>query len=507
MIHALPNTHRPRGHLPSVVTIAGSDPSGGAGIEADLKTISAHGCYGMDCIAALTAQNSHGVTGVFPTERTVFQAILAAVFSDIRVDAVKTGVLTPEALPVVVEELAKRTVPVVVDPVMVSTSGHALTKHELLGQCVATLFPQATLVTPNATEAVAIMEAIGKPVALPQLVRELEELAVAIRNHSRANAVLVKGGHVPMHGTVSDVLATATGTTVFSHRHIDTAHSHGTGCTLSLAVALRLALGDSVREAVEHGIEYVHAAIVSADPSLGTGSNKPLNHVFASSRAYGHEQSEYANGPFLEHVLSHPSVAPAWEAYTHHPFVAQVADGSLSELAFRTYIEQDHVYLVHYARMCARAAAVAPNMEAMVTQTTSISNIHAELQRHEERLARRGVNVAAIVPLPSTVAYTLYLDAVAENGDWFDIQMSLAPCLHGYHAAAKWAVQVGVQADGEYAAWVGDYVSTWYLEACVQGAAVLQAAAATALPQQIARAIQVFADVCSLEAAFWSEVV
>lgn len=269
----------PVSHYPRVLTIAGSDSGGGAGIQADLKTFSALGCYGMTAITALTAQNTLGVSAIHGVPPAFLQAQLAAVLDDIGVDAVKIGMLhAPEVVEVVawaIDTYGLRQV--VLDPVMVATSGDALIERETVGVLVAELFPRATVVTPNLDEAGLLL---GRPVHTED---DLDAACADLLGLG-ARAVLLKGGHLG-GDMLTDVLALADEPATYWQRLVGTRiasrNVHGTGCTLSSAIAAQLALGHPLEEAVQAAHGYIRAAI-EAGAAVRTGlGHGPLNHGFA----------------------------------------------------------------------------------------------------------------------------------------------------------------------------------------------------------------------------------
>ncbi|NUA29323.1 bifunctional hydroxymethylpyrimidine kinase/phosphomethylpyrimidine kinase [Cupriavidus basilensis] len=267
-------THRP----PRTLTIAGSDSGGGAGIQADLKTFAALGCFGMSAITAITAQNTLGVTGVHAIPADMVAAQIDAVASDIGVDAAKTGMLGTAAIVEAVAAAVDRhgIRQLVVDPVMISTSGATLADDATTQAMVRLLFPRAVLVTPNLPEASYLLgRDITRREEMEQAARDLIALGCP--------AVLLKGGHLdPADAGLDDLLLSADGTVrVFRHQRVDTRNLHGTGCTLAAAIAAQLARGDTLVEAVEVALDFVADAIVAgADLDLGAG-NGPLNHGFA----------------------------------------------------------------------------------------------------------------------------------------------------------------------------------------------------------------------------------
>lgn len=278
-----------RKNPPVVLTIAGSDCSGGAGIQADLKTMSAFDVYGMSVITAVTAQNTCGVTGVQNVTGEMIRLQLEAVMSDIMPDAVKIGMLaTADAVEAVADILEKYHVEhVILDPVMVSTSGRSLLEAEGKEQMLRRLFPLAELVTPNIPEAEEILKAVDGSVENKRTVSSvqitdqtmMEKAAQEIRQKYGCN-VLLKGGHMIQ---AADDLLYQTQAVWFPAQRIDCTNTHGTGCTLSSAIASALARGCSLKEAVGIAKVYVRSAM-STGLDLGHG-NGPLDHNWSISSA------------------------------------------------------------------------------------------------------------------------------------------------------------------------------------------------------------------------------
>jgi hydroxymethylpyrimidine/phosphomethylpyrimidine kinase len=261
---------------PIAVSIAGSDPSGGAGIQADLKTFSALGVYGATIVTALTAQNTTGVQGIHDVPPDFVAAQIDSVFSDLSIGAVKIGMVSrPAVIEAIAAGLARHQVgPVVVDPVMVATSGDRLIDDQAVSTLRERLFPLAILVTPNLPEAAALL---GEPVATTEA--EAAEQARRLLAFG-PRAVLVKGGH----GTgpeSTDLLVDADGLRRFQAARLPTRNTHGTGCTLSSAIAAYLARGLSLDEAVAQAKTYLTNAIAAADRlAIGHGSG-PVHHFHA----------------------------------------------------------------------------------------------------------------------------------------------------------------------------------------------------------------------------------
>nr|7R8Y_A Chain A, Phosphomethylpyrimidine Kinase [synthetic construct]7R8Y_B Chain B, Phosphomethylpyrimidine Kinase [synthetic construct] len=263
-----------QGHMmPVALTIAGSDSGGGAGIQADLKTFSALGVYGMSVITAVTAQNTLGVQGVHDIPPELVAAQIDAVFEDLRVDAVKTGMLSnAEIVEAVAEALRRYGVrPLVVDPVMVAKSGDPLLAPDAVEALKERLFPLATIITPNLPEAEVLL---GRPIRTEEEMEEAARRLLALG----PKAVLLKGGHLEGEEAV-DLLADGEGIHRFSAPRVQTRNTHGTGCTLSAAIAAHLARGHDLPEAVREAKAYLTGAIKAA-PSIGHGHG-PVNHFHA----------------------------------------------------------------------------------------------------------------------------------------------------------------------------------------------------------------------------------
>jgi hydroxymethylpyrimidine/phosphomethylpyrimidine kinase len=253
-----------------VLIIAGSDSGGGAGIQADIKTITMLGGYAATAVTAITVQNTLGVSGVHPIPTEVVEAQARAVLDDIGADAIKTGMLGDAAM---VEAVARvldsaRGIPAVVDPVMVAKGGAALLAAEAVQAVSRLMVPRAALLTPNAPEAAALT---GMPVETTDDLRRAGEALLGLG----AMAVLMKGGHIAGE-RVTDLLITPHGETAFEGERIATRHTHGTGCTLASACATGLAQGMALTEAVARAWDYVHEAMLRA-PGFGAGHG-PLDH-------------------------------------------------------------------------------------------------------------------------------------------------------------------------------------------------------------------------------------
>ncbi len=264
----------------TALTIAGSDSCGGAGIQADIKTMTMNGVYAMSAICALTAQNTTGVTGISEISPEFLRAQLDAVFDDIFPDAVKIGMVSSAGLIETIADVlaSRRAKNIVLDPVMVSTSGSRLLQEDAVNTLIEKLLPLADVVTPNIPEA-EILAGLA--------IRTAEDMKKAARviGERCGSAVLLKGGH--SINDANDLLFENGSFSWFEGKRIDNPNTHGTGCTLSSAIAANLAKGFTLRDSVARAKEYISAAL-SAMLDLGHGSG-PMNHAFALSGEFAKE--------------------------------------------------------------------------------------------------------------------------------------------------------------------------------------------------------------------------
>ena len=261
---------------PSVLTIAGFDGSGGAGIQADIKTISALGCFATSVLTALPVQNTTGVKAIYPIPANAVKEQISCILDDIRTDAIKIGMVhTTELVEVISATLREYPgIPVVFDTVMVATSGHRLIEEKTIDSIVSQLFPITTLVTPNLDEA-SLLAGMS--------ITTVDDMYIAGEKIKKlgCNALLLKGGHLASTQLTSLFFDTAGQVHAFEFTKQETRNTHGTGCTLSSACASYLAQGKSLPEAVTGAQEYVYQAILHG-MNVVTGKGKgPLNHFFA----------------------------------------------------------------------------------------------------------------------------------------------------------------------------------------------------------------------------------
>lgn len=465
--------------VPHVLSIAGSDPSGGAGIQADLKAIAANGGYGMAALTALTAQNTQGVRAVHVPPAEFLRAQLDAVADDIRIDAVKIGMLADGEVIRTVAAWLRTTQPpiVVLDPVMIATSGDRLldpdAERELRG-----LLSLATVVTPNLAELAVLA---GREVAgWADALAAAQELSA-----DTGTAVLVKGGHLPGDEAPDALIDTAAGTHAeFPGARIRTENTHGTGCSLSAALATRLARGDDPATAVRAARAWLRESLRAAD-DLDVGRGHGPIHPFAGLWARGGVETR----PTPEEV------AVAWWDETAAirrdidalPFVRALADGTLDRDAFVFYLAQDALYLREYARVLAEASRLAPTPDEQAFWAEAAHGaIRGELELHASWLTpETGVSGAtfATEPAPATIAYLDHLRSVAFGGDYAALIAAVLPCFWLYtdlgerlHAGAFGAAPR--EPRHPYASWLATYADPAFAEGTRQAVAHVAAAAA-----------------------------
>lgn len=272
--------------VPTVLSIAGFDGSGGAGIQADTKTISALGCYAMNVLTALPVQNTQGVRHIYEIPTQAVRDQLDAIFDDIYPDAIKIGMVhSLELVELISSFLKDYTGEIVFDPVMVSTSGHKLIHDDTIQACINLLFPRVSLITPNLDEVSVLAK---RPI---DTIQEMEKAGFDLLNQG-CQAVLIKGGHLQSKELTSLLFQQKQGVVAFTSPKIDTKNTHGSGCSLSSAIASQLAQQYPLDQAVAVALDYVHEAIKgSKDLIIGKG-NGPLNHFHHPYKLIQHEMDQ-----------------------------------------------------------------------------------------------------------------------------------------------------------------------------------------------------------------------
>ncbi|MDD7587332.1 MAG: bifunctional hydroxymethylpyrimidine kinase/phosphomethylpyrimidine kinase [Corynebacterium glucuronolyticum] len=406
--------------LPRVLTIAGTDPTGGAGLQADIKSINEAGGFPLSVTTALVAQNTCGVREVHTPPVEFLRAQLDAVFDDVQVDAVKIGMLgSAEITRAVTEYLDEHPVThLVVDPVMVATSGDRLL-DTAAESALRDLCTRATIITPNIDELAVL--ASTQPATTP---REAIAQGRALA-HDLGAAVLVKGGHLT-GGRADNVVVHPSGDTfAIPNARIETKNTHGTGCSLSSSLATRLAIGQSIDDAAQWATLWLTAAIRAADDlNVGHGHG-PVDHV-AWNRMY-HQAAdttpwEAPTGPAVD-----PLVAPAgphthalWDlvsplvtATLSDGFLIMLADGSLPHRVFETYLLQDAYYLGEYGKALAGVAALAPTPDDMIAWARDAQGTMVEKAKlHDAVLG----GATQCDPSYVTLGYTSLLTAATTKG-------------------------------------------------------------------------------------------
>lgn len=473
--------------VPRVLSIAGSDPSGGAGIQADLKSIAANGGYGMAAITALTAQNTQGVRAVHFPPPAFLRSQLDAVSDDVQLDAVKIGMLGDAAVIDTVREWLTRTRPpiVVLDPVMIATSGDRLLASGAEA-ALRELLPLADVVTPNLPELAVLVGA--EPAASWD-----EALEQAGRLAGDAEVlVLVKGGH--LGGASSpDALVGAEGVIVqIDAPRIARAGTHGTGCSLSSALATRYAATGDWTQALREAKAWLNEAI-AAGPQLRVGhGNGPISHFAPLWRARQPEPEAIT----AEWWAQSAEVRAAIDVL---PFVTALAAGTLDEAVFRHYLEQDALYLRDYARVLARASALAPTREEQAFWAEGArGSLLGELELHSAWL---GGEPHGVEPSAVTRAYLDHL--LAAGPDYGTIVAAVLPCYWIYQDVGRRLIE-HAHAEHPYLAWLETYADAGFERAtreAVRWAGLAAARASEADRERMARAFRLSSE---HELAFFS---
>ncbi|KAI0034988.1 Phosphomethylpyrimidine kinase-domain-containing protein [Vararia minispora EC-137] len=533
---------------PAVLTIAGSDPSGGAGIQADLKTFAACGCYGMAVLTALTAQNTTGVQGVHAVPPAFVEQQLESVLTDIPPRALKTGMLYDRATVVAVASALRaaypareKMPPLVVDPVCVSTSGHQLLDSAAVDALAQDLMPLAVLVTPNTGELALLL---GPEKGTVRSLADLRDGARALAGpcESEGPAVLLKGGHLRASlaearaladadlvfasglpgenmevlyagverrtdaevEVVVDVLRESGGReTLFVSPRIESTSTHGTGCTLSAAIACSIAQGQPVRSAVHAAIRYTHGAIASATP-YGAGYG-PLNH--APSLMLFPRATRADPRPFVRWLIE--SCRGVWKAYVEHEFVKKLGEGTLRRECFVHFLRQDYLYLKYYARAHGLLVAKSSAYSEFGAAAAIVQHVARESQMHVAFCAEFGVGAEELESTresPACTAYGAYILDVGLRGDRSALQMALAACLIGYGEVGLWLRRQSwaVLEGNAYRRWIEDYSGDEYQGAVRVGIERLESMAAREVScERITEWREVWERCATLEKQFW----
>ncbi|QOQ38529.1 bifunctional hydroxymethylpyrimidine kinase/phosphomethylpyrimidine kinase [Trueperella pecoris] len=505
-----------------VLSIAGSDPSGGAGIQADLKSITAAGGYGMAVITALTAQNTQGVSDVHTPDPAFLTAQLRAVSSDVVIDSVKTGMLATAEIIAAVSDWCEENSPkvLVVDPVMVATSGDRLLDPDAEAEMRA-FARRATVVTPNIGELAVLVgqePARTADVALAQARRWASETGVA---------VIVKTGHLTNSPVATNYAVLPDGTThAAPAARLATTNTHGTGCSLSSALATRLGSGDPLPVALTWATDWLNEAINhGAALEVGQG-NGPVDHSYrarrlasaANTRPWFAQLPSELNAP---EDLPQTANAPAptasqaagpwtralwnagwqtWDAIARCGFVRGLTAGSLPEEQFRFYLGQDALYLADYSRALAALGSRALNADDGVFWAQSaIGAIVGERELHTTWLG--GVFPGEEGPVTSH--YTSFLLASVLGEQYAVGVAAVLPCFWLYAETGALVPDVGE--DHPYAAWLRTYGAPEFAEEAEHAIALVERAMEAASPADRSRAARAFLFACRHELEFFEQ--
>ena len=539
--------------VPRVLSIAGTDPSGGAGIQADLKSIAASGGYGMCVTTSLVAQNTCGVREVFTPPLEFLTAQLAAVFDDVTVDAVKIGMLgDADTIRTVRTWLSEHPVPVVVlDPVMIASSGDRLLQAEA-EQALRDLVPLVNVITPNIPELAVLCE--KEPA---QTFDEAHEQAANLAA-ATGTTVIVKGGHLcGQDAGNTAVFPDGTCAHVRTPR-LDSRNTHGTGCSLSSSLATRLGVellqhaevaehtaeqsvltSEDTHRALQWSTRWLHESIAAgAGLQVGSGEGHgPVDHAArarrleaaASAYPWHHllattdSEGNALDGTSPERLLpvspvpageavvkpAGPWTAALWAAggETWHqildlPFVRALGDGTLDEDLFAFYLDQDALYLRDYSRALATLSARADTAEAQVHWAAGAHEaIAAESQLHEGWLANRARLGG---PSPITMGYTNFLRATAAGDDYVVGAAAILPCYWLYEEVGA-VLSSQNHADHPYAEWLSMYGGEEFAADVARSLAEVERAFEAASPAQRVRAAQAYLSACVYEREFFDQ--
>ncbi|TFK45533.1 hypothetical protein OE88DRAFT_1669126 [Heliocybe sulcata] len=505
----------------------------------------------------MTAQNTTGVQNVHPSPPEFVRQQLNSVLSDIKIEAIKTGMLFDADNTLAVAAGLKahfggvnspKMPPLVCDPVCVSTSGHTLLQADAVKVMISDLFPITTLVTPNRQEAELILSQSGKQMEINSL-EDMISGAMKLRGLGPA-AVLLKGGHITLsmeevrrvcdssadidvvrdglleenmeilqvaetdpsaRHVVVDVLHQDGATTVFVRPRVDSTSTHGTGCTLSAAIACALAKGHNIKEATRLGTTYTHTGIEMAFP-VGTGFG-PLNHMHSIILRSIPLPTPSIPHPFTRLLIQ--ATSGIWKSYVEHDFVKQLGRGTLPRECFIHFIKQDYHYLKYYGRAYALLGAKSPSFSAIGASAQTMLNVVTEVKTHASFCAQWGVShkeLDTTLESPATTAYGAFIIDTGLQGDRSKLVMALAACLLGYGEVGLWLRKEAskpnswVKWEGNpYVKWMEDYSGEHYQNAVRAGLEAIEAEA-VADPPSRARFnewVKIWGRCTSLEKGFW----
>lgn len=463
--------------MKKVLTIAGSDCSGGAGIQADLKTISSHNMYGMSVITALTAQNTLGVTNISNASVEMVIAQIDAIFTDIMPDAVKIGMVSNKDIIIAISKRLKfyNCKNIVYDPVMVSTSGSKLLEDDTIDTIIKNLLPLATLITPNLYEA----EVLAK-----MKINSEEDILMAIEKIREiySGSILIKGGH--SDGNCNDILYHNCEISILKGGRIDNENTHGTGCTLSSAIACNIAYGKSIFDSVSNAKDFVTSAI---DKMLNIGSGRgPLNHFVDVTH----------NSLYKSLILDNKLT---WDKYVNHKIKYRLLNEEINYNKFKEYIKQDYLYIIGYKKY-----------SQILFEESGISIFHKMYNScdDEHLLHKKYINQTEnIKPSKETQNYLDYFENIFATGSFEEKVVALAPCFLGYAEFGKNICSHKIFDNNKYFEWITSYNSDSYVDLTLEYIKIIDSFYNDDDFDNFLKYSKIFKDVSQLEILFFNQML
>lgn len=508
---------------PNVLSIAGTDPTGGAGIQADLKSIAAAGGYGMCVVTALVAQNTQGVREIHTPPREFLAAQLEAVFDDVEVDAVKIGMLGDAATTATVSKfLDEHPVRhVVVDPVMVATSGDRLLTEDAEEALRRFVRDHASVVTPNVPE-LAVLTGSQPANTFEEAVEQGRAFAA-----DAGVAVVVKGGHL-RSGAASNALVTPDGgVDIAEVPRVETTNTHGTGCSLSSALATRIALADDPSAALHWTSAWLHEAIATADElNVGKGHG-PINHFHRLRRLAGNASTQpwdisgargegeegsvelleakiAAAGPHTQ-ALWNRAAAKVWPDTLNLDYIRALRSGELRQDDFEFYLLQDAHYLQQYSRALASLSVKAHTPQDQVWWAQSaVVAIEAESDLHHTWFTQHDLDFAGSAISPVTAAYTNFLTSQAAVEEYAVGAAAVLPCFWLYAEVGLHLAEANRE-DHPYNAWLSMYGGDEFTASVRTAIETVERALEQASPAARERATEAFMYACYYELEFFDQ--
>lgn len=460
--------------MKKILTIAGSDCSGGAGIQADLKTISSHNMYGMSVITALTAQNTLGVNSIENVDVQMVIDQIDAVFTDIKPDAVKIGMVSNKDIIMAICERLKfyNCKNIVYDPVMVSTSGDKLIEDDTVDVIIKNLLPLATIITPNIYEATVLAN------MKVDTDEDIEKAIIKIKEIYKGS-ILIKGGH--LKDNCNDILFDNEIIHKIKGKRIDNKNTHGTGCTLSSAIACNIADNQSMFESVYNAKVFITSAI---DKMLDLGKGRgPLNHFV-----------NVTNNKLYRNLIKDNELT--WERYTNHVIKDALIYNEIKLDKFKEYIKQDYLYIISFKKY-AQILFDEFGIQIFMDIVNSCDEEHLLHKKYVEV-------IKDIKPSKETKDYIDYIDEIFSNGSFEDKVIALAPCFIGYAEFGKNICTHNISDDNPYIEWIQAYNSDSYTDKTNEYIELINS---FELTDNFYRFSKIFKDVTNLEVCFFNQML